>query len=220
VSDRSRLRRLAGGPWRWLQTTACRLVFDRHLLDTSDRVYLEDLGLAAPGRVEYAASGWLFARRMLRGCHIEPDDVFVDFGSGKGRMVYIAARHYGFARVVGVEIAPQLVDIARENIERARSRLRCQNVELVTADAAKWPIPDDMTYAYFYNPFVGDVFRRVLENVGRSLDRAPRPVTLVYANPVLEDEVLATGRFQLMRESTGLRRDIPLYRIAVFASTG
>ena len=123
--------------------------------------------------------------------------MFVDFGSGKGRVVYAAARH-PVKRVVGVEIAPGLTAIAQRNIERNRRRLRCQDIDLVTADAAEWEVPDDMTVAYFFSPFVGSVFSAVLRNIEASLDRAPRPLTLIYACPVLESEIAGGGRFKLV----------------------
>ena len=39
---------------------------------------------------------------------------FVDLGCGKGRAL-IAASEHGFARIIGVEFAKSLVDIARKN---------------------------------------------------------------------------------------------------------
>ena len=74
-------------------------------------------------------------------------------------MVYMAALNYPFGRVIGVEIAPELNAVARENIDRMRTRLRCQEVDLVTMDATQWQVPDDLTYVYMFNPFGGDVFR-------------------------------------------------------------
>jgi methyltransferase family protein len=218
VSRRSTVRKILGRPWRWFLTVTTRAIFARGQLDTGQRIGLHELGVDAPDRAEYAPSGWFFARRMLRGCSITRDDVFADIGSGQGRMVYMAARNYPFGRVIGVEIAPELNAVARENIDRARRNLRCQHVDLVTIDATQWEVPDDLTYAYMFNPFGGDIFRHVLENISHSLDRRPRPLKLFYANPLHSDIVLATGHFELVRTTRGLRRDIPLYRIDIFES--
>jgi SAM-dependent methyltransferase len=195
-----------------------RLVFARGQLDTAGVTDLAEIGLGAPGRQEYLASGWFFLRRALKGCRITPEDVFVDFGSGMGRVVYLAARHYPFGRVVGVEISQRFNDVAAENIARMRGKLRCKNVELVTCDATEFVVPDDMTYAYFFNPFTNQVFRKVLDNVIASLDRRPRPITICYANPVMESTILQSGRFIKTRSTAGLRPDIPIYRISVFQS--
>lgn len=215
----SRWRRVLGRPWRGAQTLACRAVLGHGQLETDVQVHPRDLGLAA-GLEGYAPSGWFWVRRALRDARITPADVFVDFGSGKGRVVSVVARHYPFGRVVGVEIAPELTAVACENLLRTRRKLRCPDVELVTADATEWPIPDDMTYAYLYNPFRGAVLRRVLSNIVHSLDRNPRPLTLIYANPMDADAVVATGRFRLVRSSRGFRRDIPHCTIAIYSSDG
>jgi SAM-dependent methyltransferase len=137
-----------------------RAIFERgDLRDTSSEVRLAEVGLDHPERILYSPSSWLFIPRVMRSLEVGRDDVFVDFGSGKGRVVLQAAR-YPFGRVVGVEISEELNRIARENVERGRHRLACQDVELVTADVLEYEIPDDMTYAYFYYPFFGEIFRR------------------------------------------------------------
>lgn len=155
-----------------------------------------------PDRVTYQPSGWRFLSRVLHKRDIGRDEVFVDFGSGKGRVLYRAAR-YPFKRVVGVEISAALSSIARSNLEQNRRRLRCPEVEIVTTDVADFEIPDDMTVGYFYHPFAGDTFRRVIDRIVESIDRAPRRVRLIYACPAMEDYVLATERFRLERRSRG-----------------
>lgn len=150
----------------------------------------------------YGPSGWFYLRRALRKRDVRPTDVFVDFGSGKGRVLFQAAR-YPFARVVGVEISERLNEVARQNIARNRHRLLCQDVTLVTADAASFEVPDDMTVAYFYHPFGGTTFECVIDNIVASLDRRPRTLKLIYAYPGQEDSIVRTNRFRLVRRSRG-----------------
>lgn len=198
------------------------LLFERHLASSTETtVRLEDLGLDAPGRSGYEASGWLWLRRGLRGCKVTRQDVFVDIGSGLGRIVYAAARHYRFARIVGVELSEQYNEVARRNLEHARPRLRCRDVEIVTADATQWTVPDEATYVYLFNPFKGEVFAAVLANIIASLDRRPRPLTIIYANPVQGQAILDSGRFTRLRASNPrqLGRYASHGRIEVFAST-
>jgi precorrin-6B methylase 2 len=194
------------------------MIFERNdRVSTATQRWLEEFELAHPDRNRYEPSGWFFLDRALRHRRVGPDDVFVDFGSGMGRVVGRAARH-PFKRVVGIEISGELNEIAREHIDRRRDKLRCQNVELVTADARDYPIPDDMTVAYFFNPFTGAVFKAVLDNIIESIDRRPRTVTLLYANATLESLVLDTGRFRLVGRTRGLRRDLARSSIAIFES--
>jgi hypothetical protein len=85
----------------------------------------------------------------------------------------------------------------------------------VTADATEFEIPDDMTYAYFYYPFVGDTFQRVIANIVASLDRNPRLLTIIYAVTEMESVILDTGRFR--RPRTRRIRDV--HGIPASAST-
>jgi hypothetical protein len=219
--DDSRGRRRLAEAAAQARGAASRVFFERGLAaSTQTALRLEDLGLAAPGRTGYEPSGWLWLRRALRGCRITREDVFVDFGSGLGRVVYAAARHHPFGRVIGVELSERYNEVARRNIEHARRRLRCPDVEIVTADATQWLVPDEMTYAYLFNPFKGEVFAAVLDNILASLDRRPRRLTILYANPVMGRAILDTGRFRRVRSShprqLGRARDDG--RIDVFAS--
>ena len=184
-----------------------RLAFERGLVDTGERVELSEFGLEDPERVDYDASSWSYLRRAMRRCEVGSADVFVDFGSGKGRVLWQACQ-FPFARVVGVEISPQLNAVARSNIEGNLGRLRCPNVEIVTADAAEFGVPDDMTFAYMHNPFKGETFRRVMEGIVASLDRNPRRLTLIYANPAMDEMVRRTRRFELIEVLRGARPDV------------
>ena len=110
------------------------------------------------------------------------EDVFVDFGSGKGRIVLLAAE-LPFRRIIGVEFSKQLHDVALENLRGALPRLNCKDVELLLADATRWKVPDEATILFFFNPFHGDVLAKVFENIRRSLAEAPRKITIIYVRP-------------------------------------
>jgi SAM-dependent methyltransferase len=211
------VKRRVGRPYRRLQRRAARRLFESGPHDTSEQVELVDFDLDRQDLRRYEASGWFYLHRALRGVSITARDVFVDFGSGKGRVVAQAAR-YPFGRVVGVEISEDLTAMARANIEDARPRLACQDIELVTSDALSYDIPADMTMAYLHNPFGGEVFQRVIDRIIHSVDRSPRQLTLIYVNPVMADYVRDTGRFDLVRRSRGLRPDVASRRIHVYVS--
>ena len=132
----------------------------------------------------YAPTAYRDLRKALRLVPIrENRDVFLDYGSGMGRVI-VAAAMYPFRRVIGVELSAELNRIAAKNIERARHKLRCRDVRIVQADAAAYPVPHDVTVVYLYNPFEGRLLLEVVELLRRSLEEAPRSLHLIFKNPV------------------------------------
>lgn len=201
------LREALLGIYRRTRHAVGRVVFERRqTVDTSQTVMLESLGLDHPDRIHYQPSPWTMLGSVLPKDAVQPTDVFVDFGSGMGRLLQQAAR-YPFARVVGVEISEDLNEIARENFEANRDRFACQNLKLVSCDATEFEVPDDMTHAYFNNPFMGETFKTVIDNVIASIDRSPRRVTLIYEHPKMKGALEATGRFELV----SIKRGVHIY---------
>jgi SAM-dependent methyltransferase len=143
----------------------------------------------------YLASSWLMLRELFRNLEVAQDDVFADIGSGKGRVVFMAARR-PFKRVLGVERSAQLNAIARTNIDRNRHRLVCPDVQLHTVDVLDWEIPPDLSVVYLYYPFDLDVLDPLLAKLVESIDRYPRPLRIIYnaCSPEERETILATGR--------------------------
>jgi hypothetical protein len=167
----------------------------RHGFRTEGDVALEELGVAAEGRIGYEGSHWIGVRRALARLEVTAEDVFADFGSGKGPAVLVAAG-LPFKRVIGVEISDDLTRAARHNLERSRLKPVAQAVELVTADVLEYEIPHDLSVAYVFNPFTGLMFARFIERLLRSIDLEPRPVRLVYNYPYEHNYLIATDRFR------------------------
>jgi hypothetical protein len=207
-SPRRTLRRLTRRTVGPVARFVTRHVFERgDFIDTGPEVRLGELGLDEPDRYRYVPTGRFVVSRLLRRIGVGPDDVFIDVGSGKGRVVYQAAR-FPLKRVIGLEIAEELNRVARYNVEHNRERLKCQDVELITADALDYEFPDDLTIAYFYHPFGGETFERVIDNLIASLDRNPRELHLVYGYPLMADYLHQTGRFELQGKLRSLRLGI------------
>ena len=167
---------------------------------------LESEGVGGQDAHDYSPESYLDFHRCLKW--LSPEErrgVFLDCGSGKGRIVLAAARS-PFRRVIGVEISPVLNRIAERNLESARPLLRCRDVEFVTVDASAYEFPDDVTCVFVYNPFRGAVLAAVLENLRRSLVRAPRALALIASNPDRCEEALAGAAWiAKMDEFHGLR---------------
>jgi len=174
-------------------------------LDTAGRIRLEDLGVAAPGRENYSPVSWAALRRALPHGGLGSDDVLLDLGAGKGRMLLMAGRH-PIRRMIGVEISPELAAVARANLDRAASRLRCPRVEIVIADAASYRVPDDVTVVHMFNPFSGPVLAAALDRLLESIDSSPRTIRLIYSNPREDGHelIIGSGRASLVRQAQPL----------------
>jgi hypothetical protein len=124
-----------------------------------------------------------FARMMSRLPADLSDYAFVDFGSGKGRALLLAAR-YGFKRIIGVEFAAELHRAAERNVEASRRQCtRPAQIELINQNAVCFPIPDEKCVFYFFNPFGDRVLAQVISNIEESYGRRPRKMFFLYVNP-------------------------------------
>jgi predicted RNA methylase len=188
---------------------------DRHLgIETAGHVTLDELGIRRADGVDYEPSSWRVLNRVLRPHDIGLDDVFLDLGCGKGRVVIQAAR-YRFKRVIGVEVSPVLAVIARANVERVCGTLACRDIEIVTQDVLDYEIPDAVTVVFFYNPFEGATFRIVVDKIVESIARRPRVVRIVYYSPREENALLSAGA-RLVKVAHSLR---PTRNWSALAST-
>jgi ribosomal protein L11 methylase PrmA len=75
---------------------------------------------------------------MLQVANVTKNDVVYDLGSGDGRIPVTAARKYG-ARGVGIDIDPQRIKEANENVQKngVGDRVRILNADLFTTDISE-----------------------------------------------------------------------------------
>ncbi len=204
--------RLARTRWRALLQDAGDRALDRYLgIETARPVYHGELGFADGTGFHYQPSNWvnlLLLHQVLRGCRVTDADTFIDFGCGKGQVLALAAS-FPFRRVIGLDLSPGLIAIARRNMDRIATRSHCGAIELVEQNALDYTIPDDLTIAYFYMPFPTSVYERVVSAIADSLARHPRPFRIVYLEQGPDDPAVP-GRY-------GFRQLFQRRRMAVYA---
>lgn len=121
---------------------------------------------------------------------------FIDLGCGKGRPLMVAAS-YGFRRLVGVDISPACIAVARRNIERhGPERIDPSRVDLAVRDAQDFVFPDGPLVVYLFNPFPRPVLEQVLANLERSLTERPRQAAIVYLNPAAAGPISRSALFE------------------------
>lgn len=124
---------------------------------------------------------------------------FIDIGSGKGRALLLASE-FPFRRIVGVELLPELHRIAQKNIAEFAARGSMPPTESVCGDATEFEFPGEPLVVFFFHPLMEAGFRKALVNLQSSFAQDPRPLFIVYANPIFE-MLLASDR--RMRKITG-----------------
>jgi hypothetical protein len=215
-------RRIAGGlAWR-ARATADRLSphrayrwwlgwnFDRRYnADTRNIVPVPtDGGEVARHATRYRGSTVGFVPFVLTRVPLRIEDaVFVDLGSGKGR-VLVEAAAFPFRAIVGIEFSPPLHAAATRLVSEYERRNRCLGrVDLKCMSAADYVLPGYPAVIYLYNPFDAAVLRSVID---RLLRRAA-PTRIVYLNPQAADVIEGTQRFELVASGKFWRDEYRVY---------
>lgn len=165
--------------------------FDRRFgVDTAGVIPHEDLKIDGPSAahaIHYQAVQPVLLQHAVAGLPINyPDYTFLDFGCGKGKALLLASS-FPFKKIVGVELSAELTEIAASNWEKYKSKKqRCNTLELVCMDAARFPIPETPLVCFFYNPFRAEIMARVLKNIEESVRQNPRDLIILYLYPEAE----------------------------------
>jgi SAM-dependent methyltransferase len=181
-----------------------------HMVDTTraNVGFREQLTAALSGHQYFPTEPWLFEQIMQAvaqstqpsAISIQPwlsnedaapstgleDFTFVDLGSGKGRVLLMAAS-YGFKKIIGVEYMPEWHRIAGENIRKfvAEHKIAAA-IQNLCVDARDFHFPAGPLVVYLFNPFPEPILAAVLERLRQSLLNNPRPLLVAYRYPELE----------------------------------
>jgi len=162
----------------------------RHNVKTSSQVYSwhlnmhsegDDIGTEEPMYLPTSALAFGSIMGLFK------DDLsqftFIDYGSGKGRTLFLAAE-YPFKKVVGIEFAEELHETTVQNIRSfSSSKQQCFDLESWMTDATTAELPAGPCFIYFFNPFEEEAMRKVAIQIAESYRASPRKMYLVYYKP-------------------------------------
>jgi hypothetical protein len=160
----------------------------RHGTDTVGRVHQGQLNVDHPNKSSahpYIPTRGRAFKRLMSTLSFPQGSVFVDYGSGKGKVLLLASR-LGFKRVVGIEYSRELHGLALENLARFGKRSTTP-IESIWADATEYVLRDDENVFYFFNPFEIDVMRGVIRQIKASIERKPRKIWVIYFDPLFTE---------------------------------
>ena len=158
-----------------------------HGVETTSRVHLTDLQIESPNWI-HAGGYWPspsdLIQEVLSGLKIRYEDfVFIDFGSGKGRVLLMASE-FPFRKILGVEFSSELHTIAQQNVARYQSSTqKCKDIATVCMDFTQFPIPPDPLIAFLYNPADEQIMTALVDNLSASLRDHPREFWAIYVTP-------------------------------------
>lgn len=114
----------------------------------------------------------------------------IDVGCGKGVVLKEAAA-YDFARIGGVELMPEIAEIAYKNMRILNLENR---VELRCADATIFDGYEAYNVFFFFNPFSREIFEKVIDKISEAV--ADKEILIIYHHPLFADII---EKFEMQR---------------------
>ena len=139
--------------------------------------------MAIPDGMDYQAASYHLLKQIFVRIPFDENDICIDLGCGKGRVICLLAKRYKLKKVIGVDILPSLTEVARENAERIKP---LTPLEILTADVTQVDLSQATIY-FLFNPFGEGTMRRVLDLIQLGLETNPRQVKIVYFNPLCRE---------------------------------
>ncbi len=141
----------------------------------------------------YQPINYYVAEQLFEQIDIEDvEGTLVDLGCGKGRIFAVGAAR-GFKKITGVEFSEKLCIDALATAQKTAQQFPDVSIEVICRNAATYTIPCDVTTIFLFNPFDATVMLEVIKQINESQRLHPRPVKILYANPVCKQLFLDAG---------------------------
>ncbi len=116
----------------------------------------------------------------------------LDIGCGKGRAICVAAAN-GCKKVGGIDFSKELCMDALNNLSIIQQKHPALQAKIINSDAFTFQIPADVDCIFLFNPFDDYLMMGVVKNIEQSLKQNPRPLKIIYANPLCKSHFLDVG---------------------------
>ena len=154
----------------------------------------------------YEALNYFILENLLENfCKLFPlENSLIDVGSGKGR-VMVAAAHYGFKNITGVDFAKELCKGAERNVNKIKPQFPGTTFNIFCNDILNYPIKAGDKVFFLFNPFNKEIMEKFLERIDRSVKEHRRSIYFIYANPQ-QKEILVQNNYQEIFRIKKLKR--------------
>ncbi|HEU5167377.1 MAG TPA: class I SAM-dependent methyltransferase [Chitinophagaceae bacterium] len=148
----------------------------------------------------YEALNYFILENLLENfCKLFPlENSLIDVGSGKGR-VMVAAAHYGFKNITGVDFAKELCVAAERNINKIKTQFPHTTFNIYCKDILNYEINADDKVFFLFNPFNKEIMAKFLEKIDWSVKEHQRTIYFIYANPQQIDILIQKNYQEIFR---------------------
>lgn len=117
---------------------------------------------------------------------LKETDYFIDFGSGKGRVCFYV--HYLYnCHVKGIEINLPTYHEALLNLDTYNQKHQNnKKINFYHQYAEDYKIKPTDNIFFFFNPFIVQIFKKVIYNILNSLEKNNRDITIILTYPIIE----------------------------------
>ena len=144
-----------------------------------------DDSMADQYRYPYEPTPYSVLERLAGSGYISKRNVLLDYGCGKGRVDFYLS-YQTRCRTMGIEYDPRMYERALSNQQTAVSGRRAS---FVLVNAEQYPVPAEVDWCYFFNPFSVEILQKVMARILDSYYENPRNIQLYFYYP--SDEYVA-----------------------------
>ena len=141
----------------------------------------------------YEPTPYSVLERLAESEYITKENIFVDYGCGKGRVDFYLSAKIG-CKTVGTDFDERMIEKALDN---NRSFVGKGKPEFLCVSAEKYKITDADCF-YFFNPFPIEILHSVLGKILESYYENPRSMTLFFYYPDEEYVAYLMTKSELM----------------------
>ena len=183
--------------------------------DTCSWVWNDNLGVKAhlqAGTRFYVPTSTLSFKSFLYQTSELHKGVFLDIGSGKGRILWMAAETRKFKEIRCVEFSPNLNRIAKNNLINLGKATKLYNITIVENDIRDFSLSDDETFTYLFDPFDRDLIEALIETIRKSLEQNPRVLFVAYCSPLFRGSFESRKFFKVYSQHSCWGHEFVVYQ--------
>jgi len=169
----------------------------------NDVLWEEKLQIDTEGRDEsfqdehhqpYQPTYYSVLERLADTGYISKDTVLVDYGCGKGRVLFFMFHEFR-CRCIGIERETKFILSARRNLETYVDFRKVRNGEIsfIHTDAEKYEVPIEANTFFFFNPFSVNILMGTLQRIMESYYENTRKLTFIFYYLLPETEQYLSG---------------------------